>query len=113
MEIILKNFWSYLNLLFFLEIYLSNLILNEKMKNIIFHKFKISFLLFSIISLLILWKESLFIIINVNEKITKNIFLIEKYFIKFNYKKISFCFKRDFLNDRIVKLKKTRKQDLG
>lgn len=47
------------------------------------------------------------------KKITKNIFLIEKYFIKFNYKKISFCFKRDFLNDRIVKLKKTRKQDLG
>lgn len=91
MEIILKNFWSYLNL-FFLEIYLSNLILNEKMKNIIFHKFKISFLLFSIISLLILWKESLFIIINVNEKITKNIFLIEKYFIKFSYKKNFFLF---------------------
>lgn len=92
MEIILKNFWSYLNLLFFLEIYLSNLILNEKMKNIIFHKFKISFLLFSIISLLILWKEGLFIIINVNEKISKNIFLIEKYFIKFSYKKNFFLF---------------------
>lgn len=92
MEIILKNFWSYLNLLLFLEIYLSNLILNEKMKNIIFHKFKISFLLFSIISLLILWKEGLFIIINVNEKITKNIFLIEKYFIKFSYKKNFFLF---------------------
>lgn len=92
MEIILKNFWSYLNLLLFLEIYLSNLILNEKMKNIIFHKFKISFLLFSIVSLLILWKESLFIIINVNEKITKNIFLIEKYFIEFNYKKNFFLF---------------------
>lgn len=97
MEIILKNFWSYLNLLFFLEIYLSNLILNKKMKNIIFHKFKISFLLFSIISLLILWKEGLFIIINVNEKITKNIFLIEKYFIKFNYKKkFLFVLKRIF-----------------
>lgn len=81
------------NLLFFLEIYLSNLILNEKMKNIIFYKLKISFLLFSITSLLTLWKAYLlYLMYYMNEKITKNVLLIEKYFIKFSYEENFFLF---------------------